>query len=216
LGRLPRPGPHVEVGFGNGALLGQLQKCSLDAYGIDLVRALESASLRAGSTVYGSLFEIPFMPAQFDLVICHGVIHHTENAARAFACISEQVSHDGTLSLTLYEPGIKGSLLLRRLLPWSWRYPESVLLGLSSLLGVPRAALECLRAGEFGRKDFTGHFGNARLGIFDVISPRWTSRHPPEEVAGWFEDRGFSFRRLGPGHYVGSPAVSGAREGEDR
>lgn len=45
----------LEVGFGNGALLGQLQKCSPDAYGIDLVRALESTSLRAGSTVYGSL-----------------------------------------------------------------------------------------------------------------------------------------------------------------
>src|SRR5205823_4876357 len=161
----------LEVGFGNGALLGQLQKCSPDAYGIDLVKALESASLRSGSTVYGSLFEIPFMPGQFDLVICHGVIHHTENAARAFACVAEQVSHDGTLSLTLYEPGIKGALLLRRLLPWSWRYPESVLLGLSSLLGLPRAALECLRAGEFRRKDFAGHFGNARFGIFDVISP---------------------------------------------
>ena len=206
----------LEVGFGNGALLGQLQRCSPDAYGIDLVRALESASLRAGSTVYGSLFEIPFMPGQFDLVICHGVIHHTDNAARAFSCIAEQVAEGGTFSLTLYEPGIKGALALRRFLPWSWRYPEPVLLGLSSLLGLPRAVLECLRARQFGRTDFAAHFGNARLGIFDVISPRWTSMHPAEEVTGWFEDHGFSVRRLGPGHYVGSAAVRRAREGEDR
>jgi SAM-dependent methyltransferase len=191
----------LEIGFGNGALLGQLQKCSPDAYGIDLVKALESAALRPGSTVYGSLFEIPFMPGQFDLVICHGVIHHTENAARAFACIAEQVAEDGTFSLTLYEPGIKGALHLRRLLPWSWRYPEPVLLGISSLLGLPRAALDCVRAGHL--RDFAGHFGNARLSIFDVISPRWTSRHRPEEVTGWFATHGLAVRRLGPGHYVG-------------
>jgi SAM-dependent methyltransferase len=193
----------LEVGFGNGALLGRLQTCSPDAYGIDLVRALASAALRPGSTVYGSLFEIPFEPRQFDLVICHGVIHHTDDAARAFACIAEQVAEGGTFSLTLYEPGIKGALHLRRLLPRSWSYPEPVLLGLSSVLGLPRAALECLRAGRFRRRDFSRHLGNARLSIFDVISPRWTSLHPSEEVTGWFEDQGLSVRRLGPGHYVG-------------
>jgi len=193
----------LEIGFGHGTLLRELQKWSPSAYGLDLVRPLPSSGLRARSTIFGSLFRIPFMPGQFDLVICRGVIHHTDNAAQAFARIAEQVTDGGIFYLTLYEPGIKGSLLLRNLLPWSWRYPESVRLGISSVLGVFRATLECLRAREIGLKAFARYHGNAKLGIFDVISPRWTSLHPSEEVTAWFTAHGYSVQRLGPGHYVG-------------
>jgi SAM-dependent methyltransferase len=193
----------LEVGFGNGALLRELQKWSSRAHGIDLVKPLVSAQLRPGSTIFGSLFHIPIMPGQFDLVICRGVIHHTDNAEQAFACISEQVADGGIFYLTLYEPGIKGSLLLRNFLPWSWRYPESIRLGISSVLGLFRASLDCIRTREFRPKSFARYHGNAKLGIFDVISPRWTSLHPSDEVTGWFNTHGYSVQRLAPGHYVG-------------
>jgi SAM-dependent methyltransferase len=193
----------LEVGFGHGTLLRELQKWSPGSYGLDLVKPLRSANLRPHSTIFGSLFRIPFMPGQFDLVLCRGVIHHTDSAAQAFGCIAEQVAQGGTLYLTLYEPGIKGTLLLRNLLPWSWRYPESVRLGISGMLGVFRATLECLRTREIGLKSFARYHGNAKLGIFDVISPRWTSLHPSHEVNAWFTTHGYSVQRLGPGHYVG-------------
>src|SRR5262249_3592004 len=106
--------------------------------------------------------------------------------------------------LTLYETHMKGTLKLRKLLPWSWRYPEPVRLGISSALGFLRAPLDCIRKKDFGLKSLARYHGNAKLGIFDVISPRWTSLHPSEEVNGWFTKHGFSVRRLGPGHYVGN------------
>ena len=103
---------------------------------------------------------------------------------------------------------MKGSLLLRNLLPWSWRYPESFRLRIASVLGLFRATLECMRAMEFSLKSFARYHGNAKLGIFDVISPRWTSLHPSDEVTGWFNTHGYSVKRLGPGHYVGQKQSS--------
>lgn len=193
----------LEVGFGHGTLLRELQKWSPSAYGIDLVKPLLSSRLRPQTTLFGSLFRIPMMPGQFDLVLCRGVIHHTDNAAKAFSCISEQVADGGIFYLTLYEPGIKGTLWLRKLLPWSWRYPESVRLAISSGLGFFRAILECIRTRDFAPKSFARYHGNAKLGIFDVISPRWTSLHPSDEVTHWYATRGYSVRRVAPGHYAG-------------
>ena len=193
----------LEVGYGHGRLLQELQRWCPAALGIDLVRPLPSAALRAGSTIFGNLLQSPLVPRQFDLVVCKGVIHHTPDARHAFACLAEQVALGGLLFLTVYEPGIKKSLQLRNIFPGSWRYPEAVRLWIASLFGIPRAFIEMVKTREFHGAAFTSYHGNAKLGIFDVLAPRWSSQHPREEVAEWFAAHGFEARRLGPGHYVG-------------
>lgn len=194
----------LEIGFGHGRLLQEIQKYSATAYGIDTVLPLASASFRPGTIICGDLFNIPIMPGQFDLVICKGVVQHTSRPGKAFECISEQVAKKGKLFFTVYEKGVKHSLLLRKLLPGSWRYPESLRLAIAGFLSVPRAILEALRNGTFDPKTFSRYLKNSKLGIFDVLSPRWTSRHSKEEIMSWFISNGFEVQRTGECQYVGT------------
>ena len=113
----------LEVGYGHGRTLQQLQKWCPNAYGLDLAKPPRSSQLRPGSAVFGNLLSMPFAPGQFNLVICRGVIHHTPNPSQSFACLAAQVADGGLLFLGgHYEPGIKVSLLLRNVLPGSWLY----------------------------------------------------------------------------------------------
>ena len=193
----------LEVGFGHGKFLAELQRCSPTAYGVDLSRPLVSAQLRPGSAFFGNLFQIPFEPHQFDLVICRGVIHVTPDPQKAFARLAEQVAEDGLLYVGgLYEPG-KGNLLVRKLFPRIWNYPEFVRLGMASFFSLFRSAIECARTRAFSFKTFKRHFGHYKLDIFDVISPRWTSVHEEAEVIGWYKSLGFVARKVGYGDYFG-------------
>ena len=194
----------LEVAFGHGRLLHQLQQRSPTAYGLDLSRPLPSAQLRPGSAVFGNLLDMPFVPGQFDLVICRGVVHHTPDPHKSFDCVAQQVEDNGLLYFAgHYEPGIKGSLILRKVLPWSWHYPEILRLKLSSALSVLRAALEAIQTRKFDYKSFKRSYAHYKLDIFDVITPRWTSLHAEDEVKSWFTLQGFQAKRVAPGQYVG-------------
>ncbi len=194
----------LEIGFGHGRLLHEIQKYSATAYGIDAVMPLSSSSFRPGTIICGDLFNIPIMPGQFDLVICKGVIQMTPWPKKAFDCISEQVAQKGRLYITVYEKGEKQSLRLRKLLPGAWRYHESLRLAIAGLLSAPRAMLETLRDGKFEPKTFNRYLGDYKLGIFDVLSTRWTSQHSIEEIMSWFTSNGFEVLRTGKCHYLGT------------
>jgi len=194
----------LEVAFGHGRLLQQLQRRSPSAYGLDLSRPLPSAKLRPGSAIFGNLLSMPFAPGQFDLVICRGVIHHTPEPHKSFDCVAQQVAPNGLLYFAgHYEPGIKGSLMLRNVLPWSWNYPEFIRLKMASALSVFRAALEVFQSKKFDFKSFRRAYAHYKLDIFDVITPRWSSLHAEDEVRSWFSLQGFQVKRLAPGQYVG-------------
>jgi SAM-dependent methyltransferase len=194
----------LEVGYGHGRTLRQLQQFCPRAYGLDLAKPLPSAQLRPGSVFFGNLLNMPFAPGQFDLVLCRGVIHHTPNPGASFDCLSAQVAPNGLLYLGgHYEPGIKGSLLLRRLLPGSWFYPEPVLLALAGVFSAFRSVIESVRKRTVSPEAFRQSYAHYKLDLFDVMTPRWSSLHGEREVKGWFTPRGFRVQRLGPGEYIG-------------
>ena len=194
----------LEIGFGHGRTLQQLQRYSPTAVGLDLARPPRSAQLRRGSAILGNLLNMPFEPGQFDLVICRGVLHHTPHPSQSFACIAAQVADKGTLYLGgHYEPGIKGSLFLRKALPGSWRYPEFLRLALASVFSVVRSAMESVRNRTMSFMAFRRSYSHYKLDIFDVITPRWSSLHDQDEVKRWFASQGFVVRRIAPGEYVG-------------
>jgi len=193
----------LEIGFGHGRILREIQRHCPSAFGLDLVRPLPSSKLLASSVICGDLLSIPLMPAQFDLVICRGVVHHTSDPSRAFRCAADQVRPHGILYAYIYEESIPKSLALRRMLPWSWRFPESVRIGLSAAVATVRASLEAIKKKGFSRADFSQSMGNYMLGTYDVLSPRWTTRHHPDEVLSWFAECGFDAVRKAACQYVG-------------
>jgi SAM-dependent methyltransferase len=205
----------LEVGYGHGRLLRQLQECSDTVFGIDLVRPLKSAGLRPGSAIFGNLFAIPFSPGQFDLVISRGVIQCTPDPGEALRCLAEQVKPDGILCVAgMYETGYRASLAVRKMLPNSWRYPEWLRLGLSSGLSFVRSSLEVLRTRSFSLSAFRRHHAHFKLDFFDVISPRWSSQHSAAEVLEWFTAAGLSAHKAFPGVYVGTKTTQQPKHSE--
>lgn len=194
----------LEVGFGHGRLLRQIQEWCPAAYGIDLAKPLRSANLRPGSAVFGSLLSIPFVPGQFDLVICRGVVQCTPDPEASFGRVAEQVAANGMFYLAgCYEPGTRGMLMMRNVLPWSWRYPDRLLLGVTRVLTGLRSVLEGIRQRDMGWESLRRYHDRRQLEIFDVLAPRWSCRLGEETIVPWFVSRGFQVRKVGDGSYVG-------------
>lgn len=199
----------LEVGFGHGRLLHQIQEWCPSAYGLDLAKPLRSAHLRPGSAIFGNLLSIPFVPGQFDLVVCRGVVHCTADPEASFGCVAAQVADHGMLYLAgLYEPGTRGMLILRKVLPRSWSYPESLLLGLTSVCSGLRSILEGIRSRNMHPRFLKTYYDHHKLEIFDVMAPRWTFILGADTIIPWFASRGFEARQVGPGSYVGIKAAA--------
>jgi len=197
----------LEIGYGHGRLLQELQKWSPTAYGIDLARPPKSSQLRPGSAIFGNLLAIPFVGGQFDLVICRGVLHHTPDPHQSFLCVADQVADNGILYLAgLYEPG-KRRLYLRTILARSWSYPEPVSLAIASAFGIVKATIQAAKT--LSLKKFNHTYGEYKLAYFDLLAPRWQSTHSKEQITGWCESKGFAVRRIAYGDYVAKKSGPG-------
>ena len=193
----------LEVGYGLGAVLERVQEHCRMALGMDLTRPPRGTRLRPGSCFCADLLCPPFLPGQFDLVICQGVLQHMPDPVLAFEKVAEQVAPGGTLYLDIYEKGDKGSLGLRKIFPSFSRYPENIQLGLAGGIGNLRALLEVIRRCSVGKDGFRTLCGDYKLAVYDVLTPAFTSQHDPEEILSWFSAQGFSAERRAPRRYVG-------------
>jgi SAM-dependent methyltransferase len=127
----------------------------------------------------------PFKPLSFDVVISSGVVHHTEDPFVSLACITRYLKKGGLLYLYLYEPKAVKSLLLRRIIPLSYKYPPALLRLVAWILSVPMLGLK--RA--LGRKHET--LSNTVLGIHDVLVPKYSYEIPSEKVKAFLGTLGF-------------------------
>ncbi len=194
----------LDVGFGSGRILRYLQNNSSTAFGIDLVKPLQSAGLKEKLLVCGSLFNIPFVPHQFDLVICRGVVHHTENVRLAFSKVAEQVAEGGKLYFFIYENSKRDMLAYVRIVfPISWMSPEMFRIKFARSLGMIMAVATGIKRRKISADDLRKYHGTCTLSVFDRISPRFVSRHKPSEVISWFNENGLSVERVRSGTYVG-------------
>ncbi len=193
----------LEVGFGHGRILKEFQRVTETAFGLDLAKPLLSAGLAQRSVVCGDLFAIPFQPRQFDIVVCRGVIMCTKDAERAFSKVAEQVSVGGLLYVYVYEPLMPRSLVLRSLFPGVWNLPVAARVAISRIIGFLRAIARILKERISSVGLFRQYYGNYVLKTFDVISPRITTTHKPDEIHAWFHRHGFQSTRVSPCQYVG-------------
>ena len=195
----------LEVGFGHGRLLRQVQSHCRTAFGLDLATPLRSAQLRSGSVFFGNLLQMPFTPGQFDLVICRGVVHHTPDPQASFQRVAEQVAPGGMFYFAgCYEPGRKTMLKIRKVFRRSWTYPEPILLALSEALSDMRAVLQGMRTRDMSLRALRSYSQQLyKLDIFDVLTPRWSGTLGADTVLPWFASCGLHARKVGDGSYVG-------------
>jgi ubiquinone/menaquinone biosynthesis C-methylase UbiE/uncharacterized protein YbaR (Trm112 family) len=203
-----RPQSVLDVGCGVGTETLALQEATGagEVWGVDLNFALlgrrpEYRDRPGLSFVVASLFDLPFADAAFDLVYSQGVIHHTYSTEAAFDSISRHVRHGGRLFVWVYgledhlAPGGASRLSKRAnvaaeavLRPLASRAPEPVRDRLFDVLTAawhPRMRRR-ERHGETWERHNTNH------SLRDWLSHRYARRHGFNEVAGWYEDRGFT------------------------
>jgi ubiquinone/menaquinone biosynthesis C-methylase UbiE len=99
-------------GGGRGSVL--MAECgAAEVVGVDLSeRNVETCRARAAQRgleqcrfVQGSLLEVPFEDASFDVVWCNGVLHHTEDPDRALVELARVLKPGGRFWLYLYGSG---------------------------------------------------------------------------------------------------------------
>ena len=104
-----RDKPVLEVGFGMGSMLRELSRQGGKAYGIDLSGSHVALCQRridlrdfAATIQQGDAEQLPYEENSFDLVVSHGVLHHTSDTAKCFSEIERVLRPGGQMVTMLY------------------------------------------------------------------------------------------------------------------
>ncbi len=100
----------LECGCGTGQLSHYLQLNNNHVLGVDMTlnslalaieHRLRNRLLRS-SFAQMNIFDLAIKDESFDVVISHGVLHHTYDARKAFACVARKVKPGGIVMVGLY------------------------------------------------------------------------------------------------------------------
>ncbi|MBU0535330.1 MAG: class I SAM-dependent methyltransferase [Nanoarchaeota archaeon] len=96
----------LDAGCGQGAITSIMSEKAKEVYSVDIgKKALESARKNVKKRVIfkkSSLLNLPFPDNKFEFVVSNGVIHHTDNPAKALNELKRVLMPEGTLLLGLY------------------------------------------------------------------------------------------------------------------
>lgn len=97
----------LEAGSGAGRFTEVLVKTKANIYSFDYSLAVDANARNNGlnPNLYlfqGDIFNIPFKPETFDIVMCLGVIQHTPDPKKAFFSLVDQVKPGGKIYIDVY------------------------------------------------------------------------------------------------------------------
>jgi 2-polyprenyl-3-methyl-5-hydroxy-6-metoxy-1,4-benzoquinol methylase len=174
----------LECGCGTGQLSHYLQLNNNHVLGIDMsISSLKLAlqhkfsnGLARSSFAQMNIFNLAIKDNAFDVVISHGVLHHTFDARRAFAQVARKVKPGGIIMVGLYNYYARVPTYLR-----------SKVIGLTGgkIDYVVRNRIRDARKADIWIKD-------------QYYNPHETW-HSIDEVMGWFGENGIEYLNTSPG-----------------
>ncbi len=197
----------LDVGCGSGRWTYALASLGAEVTAVDITDAAVEITrevadrLPPGSgpvtVMQASLFALPFAPAQFDVVVSWGVLHHTPDTAAAFREIASSVKPGGLLYVMVYERRnpvkVVGTDLLRLALrhvspETRYRFCGKLIVRNRVLFTLLRGLVACIP-----ERDLSPALDarTAQFGLYDWYSPRYNHLHSVAEVYGWFHAAGF-------------------------
>lgn len=202
----------LEAGSGAGRFTEVLIATGATLFSFDLSSAVEANQANNGNATnlnlfQGSIYDIPLPEAYFDKVVCLGVLQHTPDPDRSFACLARHVKPGGELAVDVYARHwpqlVSWKYLLR---PITTRLPQRFLFRcVETTVKVLLPLAIALRkiGGRFGARLMPvleySHFGLpyelncewATLDTFDMYSPMHDHPRSIEQVRAWYETTGF-------------------------
>jgi SAM-dependent methyltransferase len=182
-------------------------------YAVDIHESLDVVAERFASNpdvrfFRADLLNLPFRNGFFDVAWSSGVIHHTPDAAKAFASIARTVRPGGRMFVSVYGTDLHHYRMFRRFLPFARHLPVSLTFAISAMLAAPlyfgfNGALGLLRLRHGNQPPpyrFLGFtvenieyktYRSISLNLFDQLHPKYQSEHSVDEVRGWFLKNGF-------------------------
>jgi 2-polyprenyl-3-methyl-5-hydroxy-6-metoxy-1,4-benzoquinol methylase len=182
----------LEAGCGTGQLGNFLSIAGRRVISIDAClnslrlaqRFKESNGLTGVTFGQMNLFRLPFRPDSFDVIICTGVLHHTENPSGGFRNLLSYLKPGGKIIIGLYNRYGRLTTRLRRLL--------------FALTGERAAKLDpYIRNFHIGKE-------KRRAWFMDQYRNPHESLHTIDEVLGWFGAAQIEFVRALPSTVFGS------------
>ena len=203
----------LDIGCGSGFEAESLARVTGgEVFGFDLNLDL----VRRGADLAGnpflnvavsSLYKLPLLHGQFDLVYSNGVLHHTHSTKDAFDEIFQYKSPDGVIYLWVYAR--EDDIGLNRSYAISWLIEETIRPTIAKAPEPVQNAIVKLMALDLHRRyKKSGGYSRDLWKFADserAIRDRWTClfayRHSYKEVIMWFLDKGLDYRIVDPKAY---------------
>jgi 2-polyprenyl-3-methyl-5-hydroxy-6-metoxy-1,4-benzoquinol methylase len=194
----------LDAGCGSGRWTYAMASLGATVVAVDLTDAgvaithQATAQLDNVAVLQASVFELPFRPESFDLVVSWGVLHHTPDTRAAFERIAPLVKKGGQLYVMIYEKHnpLKFFLtdLLRRALRTlseerRHRACRRLIIRNPWLYSLLAHLIICA---PYPRSGDSSEVSTLQFGLYDAYAPVFNHLHRREEVEGWFRDCRFS------------------------
>jgi SAM-dependent methyltransferase len=227
----------LEAGCGAGRFTRILAEAQARVVAFDYSTAVDACRENNGNFsnvvfLQCDIFDMPFRPAVFDYVFCHGVLQHTPDPKGAFTALTRMVRPGGRISIDVYR---KDGLIR----PWKSKYlwrplttrirPERLLAALEwfipKWLPIDTAIKRIPRLGNYlgavipcWNYDFTDLSPEQKrawavMDTFDALAPVYDNPIRLEDVRDWFAALGWSDVEVRPGGngVVGNGRASAAQ-----
>lgn len=206
----------LEVGSGAGRFSRViLQNTKANLYSVDYSNAVEANYKNNGPNdrfyiFQASIYELPFAPAQFDKVVCFGVLQHTPDFEQSIKCLADMVKPGGELVVDFYPirgwwTKIHAKYLFRpytkklgheKLMQWiesniDWLIRMYMTFDKLGLHNLTRFLPICDIKNTLPRNLNSEQLREwAILDSFDMFSPEYDNPQKTETVVHWFKNNG--------------------------
>ena len=198
----------LDAGCGSGRWTYAMALLGATVVAIDLtdsgVAAAHAATANMDNVVVlqASLFQLPFRPESFDMVVSWGVMHHTPNTKAAFDRIVPLVKRGGTFYVMVYEKHNPWKFvwtdMIRRFLH---RFSEPRRYDLCRYLIIKNRFLyswlsHFIICAPYPKKGDSLEVSTIQYGLYDAYTPMYNFLHTRAEVTSWFEEHKLSHLEL--------------------
>ena len=214
----------LEVGSGSGRFTEQAACTGAFVASMDYSAAVEANYRSNGGRenvliVQGDLFAMPFSRRAFDKLFCFGVLQHTPDPRRAFACLPPQLKAGGGLVVDIYRRTFVSAYLTpkrfvrsltrsmdpERLYRFVRRYVDFMWPLCGLIRRIPRVGPSLnwrLLVADYSRLGLRGDTLRewAYLDTFDMLSPRYDRPATLAAVRRWFHEQGLVGVEVAYGH----------------